>query len=128
MKEYKSHPRTLSQNKAIHLYLTWVSQALNDAQLPIDEVLKHFTMELDWTMESAKSILWHTAQKRMLNKSSTTELNKIGDIDKVYDAVNRFLIKLAQETKREIPHIPFPWSCKTCGGIGKHNLHCPEQH
>ena len=83
--------RTLAQNSALHLYLRRVSQALNDAGLTIEEVLKHFTMELEWTPESCKEILWRTAQKRMLGKVSTKSLLKQGEIDFIWEAMNKFL-------------------------------------
>ena len=95
--------RTIQQNRALHLYLTWVSSALNDAGYSIEEVLKHFTMELEWTPEAAKEILWRTAQQRMLKKKSTTELNKQGDIDKIWEVMNRFLGE-----RLHIESIPWP--------------------
>lgn len=95
-------PRTEQQNKAIHVYCTQVADALNGAGLDIEQVLKNFTMELDWSKDSVKEILWRTAQKRLLGKASTTELSKQEDITKVYEAVNRFLAKLG------IEYIPFP--------------------
>ncbi len=59
-------------------------------------------MELEWSKEAVKEILWRTAQKPLLGKSSTTELNKQEDITKVYEAMNRFLAKLGVES------VPFP--------------------
>ena len=94
--------RTIQQNNALHKYCELVASALNDAGLNIEEVLKNFTFELDWTKDSVKEILWRTAQKRLLKKYSTTELKKQGDIDKVWEAMNRFLAKLGVES------IPFP--------------------
>ncbi|KAB2883455.1 MAG: hypothetical protein F9K38_05840 [Pseudorhodoplanes sp.] len=95
-------PRTEQQNKAIHLYCQHIADALNDAGLNIEQVLKNFTLELDWNKDSVKEILWRTAQKRLTGKHSTTELSKHEDITKVYEALNRFLAKLGVE------HIPFP--------------------
>ena len=94
--------RTDSQNRALHLYFTQVAKALNDAGLNIEQVIKNFTMELDWTPETVKEILWRTAQKRLVGKHSTRDLGKHDDITRVYEAVNRFLAKLGVE------HIPFP--------------------
>ena len=94
--------RTPAQNNSIHLYCQLVADSLNAAGLDIEQVLQNFTMELDWSKESVKEILWRTAQKRLLKKKSTTELNKQEDIDRVYEAVNRFLAKLGVES------IPFP--------------------
>lgn len=95
--------RTLSQNNSIHLYLTWVSNALNDAGYSVDTVLEKFTMELVWTPELCKEILWRTAQKRMFGKESTTQLKKKEEIDTIHDVINRFLGE-----KLGIEYIPFP--------------------
>ena len=59
-------------------------------------------MDLDWNGELVKELLWRPVQKRILGKVSTTELQKIEDIDKVYDHINRYLGE-----KFEI-HVPFP--------------------
>jgi hypothetical protein len=95
-------PRTEQQNRALHKYFELVADALNGAGLNIEQVLKNFTMELDWTKDSVKEILWRTAQKRITGKYSTTELSKQEDITQVYEALNRFLAKLGVES------IPFP--------------------
>ena len=95
--------RTLQQNRALHLYLTWVSTALNEAGLTPEEVLKNFKIELEWTPEMCKEILWRTAQKRMFGKKSTTELSKQGEIDKIWEVMNRFLGE-----RLHIESIPFP--------------------
>lgn len=94
--------RTDQQNKALHVYFALVADALNQSGMNIEQVLKNFTMELDWSPEAVKEILWRTAQKRMLGKKSTTELKKQEEITAVYEALNRFLAKLGVE------HIPFP--------------------
>lgn len=97
--------RTEQQNKALHLYCERVAKALNDAGFSVQHVLTHHTtVEIPWTKESVKDILWRTVQQRLLHKSSTTELSKKEDIDQVYDVVNLFL---SEKVKLE-PHIPFP--------------------
>lgn len=96
--------RTLRQNASIHLYLTWVSTALNSAGFSVEEVLKNYTIELNWTPEIAKEILWRTAMKRMTGKQSTTELLKTsGEINDIHMAISRFL---GERLKIEPP--PFP--------------------
>lgn len=102
MTDKKPATLTRSQQNALHLYCQQVADALNDAGLDIEQVLKNFTMELSWSKDSVKEILWRTAQQRLLGKHSTTELNKHEDITKVYEAMNRFLAKLGVES------IPFP--------------------
>lgn len=100
--KYGKKQRTDQQNKAIHLYCQQVAEALNDSGLTIEQVLRNFTMELQWSKESVKEILWRTAQKRMLDKDSTTKLDKHQEITRVYEVINRFLAKLHVES------IPFP--------------------
>jgi hypothetical protein len=63
-----TEPRTDNQNRALHLYCTQVADALNGAGLSMEQVLSNFTMELEWTKESVKEILWRTAQKRLSRK------------------------------------------------------------
>lgn len=118
--ETKKEKRTSAQNRALHLYLTHVAEALNESGLTVEHVLKNFTMELDWTPEMCKEILWRTAQKRMFGKQSTRDLDKHQEITKVYEAINRFLAKLGVES------IPFPSTCTECGMIiPDHAEGCP---
>lgn len=84
------------------MYCQQVADALNDAGLSMEQVLQNFTMELEWTKGTVKEIIWRTAQERLVGKQSTTELNKQQEIDRVYEAINRFLAKLG------IDSIPFP--------------------
>jgi hypothetical protein len=98
----KPASRTEQQNRALHLYCTQVADALNDAGLSIEQVLKNTTMEINWSMGTVKEILWRSAQQRITGKYSTTELNKQDEIDRVYDTINRFLAKLGIES------IPWP--------------------
>ena len=93
--------RTEQQNRALHVYFTQVAEALNDAGYTVQMVLKE-KMELDWTLDMVKELLWRAAQQAILKKKSTTELKKQGDIDKVYDHLNRHLSEKFQI------HVPFP--------------------
>lgn len=81
--------RTLTQNRALHLYFTKVAKELNDAGLDLRAVLKP-TVEIPWGTESIKTFLWKPVQKLQLGKESTTELTT-QEIDKVYETLNRFL-------------------------------------
>lgn len=92
--------RTDSQNKALHVYFTLVSKALNDAGLTVQETLKH-QLEIEWSPVMVKDLIWRRAQERHLAKHSTTELEK-SEIDLIYDHVNRYLASLGVES------IPFP--------------------
>lgn len=90
--------RTTQQNKAMHVYFTMVAEALNDAGLTVEEVIKHYRIELHWTDIMVKELIWKTAQRSMLKKESTTELRKQKEIDLIWEVVNRFLAKLKVES------------------------------
>lgn len=98
----KPAPRTEQQNKSLHLYCQHVAEALNAAGLDIEQVLKNTTMQIEWTKDSVKEILWRTAQQRITGKYSTTELTKHEEVTKIYETINRFLAKLKVES------VPFP--------------------
>ncbi len=93
--------RTGKQNNALHLYFMWLATELNLAGYTVQLVLKQ-KMDLDWSPNSVKELLWRPAQQAILKKKSTTELSKQQDIDLIYDHLNRHLSE-----KFKI-HIPFP--------------------
>lgn len=94
-------PRTLSQNNSLHLWFEQLAEALNDAGYSVQLVLKE-KMELDWSKESIKELLWRPAQRAILGKHSTTELDKHEDISLIYDHLNRHL------GEKFHLHVPFP--------------------
>lgn len=89
--EDKLEQRTIQQNNALRLYFRHIAKALNEAGYSIEQVLNHYTIELIWTPELVLEILWRTAQKRMLGKTSTKSLLKQGEIDDIVLAISRFL-------------------------------------
>jgi hypothetical protein len=93
--------RTGTQNNSLHLWFEWVATELNLAGYTVQMVLKE-KIDLDWTAEMVKELLWRSAQKAILGKQSTTELNKIEDIDKVLEHLNRHL------GEKFGIHVPFP--------------------
>jgi hypothetical protein len=102
--ETKPEPRmkrTGAQNDAIHVYCELVSTALNDAGLGVQKALAH-AMEIDWTPQRVKELIWRKSQIQLLGKESTTELDKLGEIELIYEHINRWLASLGVE------HIPFP--------------------
>ena len=90
--------RTNQQNKALHVYFELVAEALNDAGLDIQEVISHAKIDIPWSKESVKELLWKTIQRSIYKKDSTTQLTKLQEIDKIYDVLNRFLAKLGVES------------------------------
>lgn len=81
--------RTLSQNRALHLYFTMLAEALNDAGLDMRKVLKP-GIDIPWTSKMVKEHLWRPIQKIYLEKKSTTELTTI-DPTVIHDILNRHL-------------------------------------
>jgi 6-pyruvoyl-tetrahydropterin synthase len=85
--------RTELQNRAIHLYLTWVAQELaNQGQTMQDVVKKINKVEITPTMQNVKEIIWREIQKAMFKKDSTTFLTK-HEVDEVYKVMSMWLSK-----------------------------------
>lgn len=94
-------PRTTTQNAALHLYFKEVAEALNGAGLSVQATLQNYKMELDWSQEAVKDLIWRPVQIALTKKRSTTELAKHGEITDIYEHVNRFLSQMGV-------HVPFP--------------------
>ncbi|RMD46978.1 MAG: hypothetical protein D6834_01660 [Aquificota bacterium] len=60
--------------------------------------------ELQWTPALVKEMLWRPLQEAVLGKHSTTELLKIGEIDKIHEILNKVII---ERTQGEV-YVPFP--------------------
>lgn len=103
MNDYIPKPRTLSQNSALHLYFRLLADELNAAGYTVQLVLKE-KVDLDWTPHSIKELLWRPAQQALFNKTSTTKLDKLMEIDFIYDHLNRHL------SEKFFVHVPFPHS------------------
>jgi hypothetical protein len=85
----KEQQRTELQNRALHLYFTFIAGALNDAGLDMRKVLKP-EVSIPWSTETVKEYLWRPIQKLQLGKTSTTQLTT-KEIDLVFDTLNRHL-------------------------------------
>ena len=92
--------RTLAQNSALYLFFTQLSDALNDAGLPMNEMLN---VDIDWSPENVKKHLWAVFQEKIYHTKSTTELTKGEQIDKIHETLMRELGE-----KKGIEFIPFP--------------------
>jgi hypothetical protein len=102
MKNYKPIPRTTTQNKSLHLGFELLADALNDAGLDQRKVLKP-SISIPWSGASVKEQLFKPIMTAMLEKKSTTELDKQGEIDEVWDMLFKHLGE-----KFHIEYIPFP--------------------
>jgi len=101
MKPHVPKKRTEAQNAALHLYFTWLATELNLAGYTVQLVLKE-KMDLDFTPEMVKELLWRPAQEAITKKKSTTELNKQEEIDVIFEHLNRHL------GEKFGVHVPFP--------------------
>lgn len=94
-------PRTLTQNKALHLYFTQIADALREKGLTMNHVVKLFKhMEIAPTSTNVKENIWRPIQMALFKKPSTTEL-KTEEVTEVYENVSRFLAPMGIS-------IPFP--------------------
>ena len=93
---------TAQQRKALHVGFEQIAATLNAAGLDQRKVLKP-SVDIPWTKESVKEMIWRPVQEAMLKKKSTTELEKVGEIDEVWDVVMRFLGE-----NHGVEYIPFP--------------------
>lgn len=93
--------RTLTQNRALHLWFRLLAETLNDAGLDMRQVIRE-EVEIPWTESAVKEYLWRPVQKAMLQKQSTTEANRT-DYTEVRDVIARHL---GQRFGVEVPEWP----------------------
>jgi len=86
----KPRVRTLQQNKSLHKFCQEVANELNGKGINIQLFLKH-AVDLDWSTNSVKELIWKPIQKALLDKGSTTQLDKVNDIDVIWGHINRHL-------------------------------------
>jgi hypothetical protein len=82
--------RTISQNRALHLWFNLLAEELNKAGLDQRKVLKP-GVAIPWSGESIKEQVWKPIQQALYEKKSTTELLKKEEIDRIYDVINKHL-------------------------------------
>ncbi len=82
--------RTTLQNASIHLYLTHLAKALNDAGMDMVSSLKILSKDfrLDWTLEGAKEKLFKPVIMHTFGIESTKKLEP-GQVGTAYEALNR---------------------------------------
>ncbi len=87
----KPKKRTNRQNNSLHLYLTMLSQALNDAGLDMKKTLKE-DIEIPWDKHgrNAKEHLWRPIQEAVINVESTTDADTKG-YNEVYEVLHRHM-------------------------------------
>lgn len=90
--------RTPTQNKAMHLYFTQLSDALNSAGYDIKKTMKA-GVDIPWTPSAVKERLWKVIENVMYQHESTTQLTT-EQCSQVYEVVNR---KIATTTGVSVP-------------------------
>ena len=88
MFEIKKIPksRTPTQNKALHLYFTFIADQLNDKNIEYEwKGIKGMQMSCNYNTTIVKEFLWRPIQQQLFNKDSTTtittqEINEVIDI------------------------------------------------
>jgi hypothetical protein len=103
--EGKEEKRTPTQNNALHLYFALVAKELNDAGLDVRRVMKP-GIDINWSPYMVKELLWKPVQLLYTGKRSTTELDKVKEINEIYEIFNRHLGERFGEFG--VTHIPFP--------------------
>lgn len=86
--------RSLAQNRALHLYLERLAEALNDAGYSVNDQIV-LQADISFTKENLKEVVFKRVMTAMYpDKKSTTELSKT-EIADVYENVNRFMAERA---------------------------------
>jgi hypothetical protein len=82
--------RSDKQNGAAHLYFERLAEALNDAGYEMKAVLAVKSVDVPWSKDTVKEVLWRPIQQAMTGKKSTTMLSR-GEVGRVYDVLDRHL-------------------------------------
>ena len=82
--------RTPTQNASMHKYFTLLSDALNDAGYTVAKTFKK-PIDMSWTAGLVKDLLWRKIQVALLDKESTTKLER-SECSTVYDELNKIMI------------------------------------
>lgn len=85
----KAKQRTLTQNRALHLFCQWLADTLNDAGYDMRKTLRE-DVEVPWTQASVKEYLWRPIQLAMTEKHSTTEITTVEPTD-IHAVLSRHL-------------------------------------
>jgi len=82
--------RTDQQRKSIEVYCRELAEALNDSGYEMKAVLAVKEVDVPWSQELVKNVLWKPLQKAYLDRSSTTALTT-GEVSQVYEILNRHI-------------------------------------
>ena len=93
--------RTITQNRALHLFCGMLADLLNASGMDMRRVLKQ-DVDIPWTTESAKEYLWRPIQEAVIGKTSTTEADRI-EYSQVHEVLSRHLAQKLGVTAPEWP-------------------------
>ena len=84
--------RTPTQNNCIHEYCGRIAAALNDAGLEqvITSPVLSKPVEIPWTKESVKQLMWHPVQLASTGIESSKDLSTV-QVSSTYDVIHRYL-------------------------------------
>lgn len=85
-----AHKLTRQQQKSLHKYFELLARELNNSGITIQKFIT-YSIELNWTKNSVKEIIWRPLQEHITGKKSTTELDKITEIDEIFDTINKHI-------------------------------------
>jgi hypothetical protein len=97
--------RTLEQNRALHKGCELLAERLNAMGLDQRVVLKP-SVQINWDAKAVKEQLFKPIMKAMLHKTSTTQLDKIGEIDEIWDILMKHLGEKFHVEYVDFPHDP----------------------
>lgn len=82
---------TRQQQKALHLFFRQLADTLNQNGLTMSVILQKFVLDIPATETNVKELIFRPLMEALYGKHSTTELLRKGEIDGIYDAINKFM-------------------------------------
>ena len=70
--EFTQEKRTLQQNKALHLFFTWIAGMFNEVGQTYTNVMG---IETIWSPIMVKELIWKPLQRQLFDTDSTTNIN-----------------------------------------------------
>jgi len=113
--------RTIVQNASLHLLFSELSEEMTDKGIEMRDIVRE-DIPIEATPENLKW-LWKKLQNALFKTTSTTELKKTGQIEKVYDNFNKILI---ERTNGEI-RLP-DWPCLEVQAKNEKSIEYPQDY
>ena len=99
---FRTRQRTGKQNNALWLWLTQFATELNSAGLDMRKVLKEAVM-INWNKNTLHDYVLIPILKALTGKDSTTKIDKVNDLDIVWDTLNKHF---SEKHNFQIPKFP----------------------